>query len=70
MTNKLLLLKIISENQPIGTHKLDILFYSVTSFKIPWSPIMTDLKNEEMITHDNSGYKLTLKGISYLKAHT
>ncbi|HEX7846211.1 MAG TPA: hypothetical protein VF476_10470 [Chitinophagaceae bacterium] len=65
MNYKLILLRIISENQLIGIHKLDRLFYDEVGFDTPWPPMMEELKKDGLVIHD-AGYKITKKGLAYL----
>lgn len=64
MENKIILLKIIRDNQTLGIHKIDRLFHEVVDFSISWVPIMKELRKEELI--GDTGYEITKKGFEYL----
>lgn len=64
MENKIILLKIIRDNQTLGIHKIDRLFYDVVDFSTSWVTIMKELRQEELI--EDAGYKITKKGLEYL----
>ena len=68
MNNKAIILKIIKDNQPIGIHKLDRLFHEFVEFSISWVPILQELREESLV--EESGYKITTKGLEYLKKNT
>ena len=68
MKNKILLLKIIKDNQSLGIHKIDRLFHDVVDFSVSWLPIMNELREEKLI--EETGYKINQKGLEYLSKHS
>ena len=69
MDHKIVILKIVKENQPIGIHKFDRLFYDKVDFSVPWPPLMAELRNEGMVETVN-GYLITKKGERYLNQNS
>ncbi|WP_312923838.1 hypothetical protein [Empedobacter brevis] len=65
MDYKVVILKIIKENQQLGIHKMDRLFHDVVNFSVSWVPIMQELREEKLI--EENGYKITSKGLQYLE---
>lgn len=65
MDYRIIILKIVKENQPLGIHKFDMLFYNKVDFSVPWAPIVEELKSEGML-QAGYGYFITEKGEKYL----
>lgn len=64
MKNKIIILEIIRDNQPLGIHKFDRLFYDKVDFSISWLPLMNELRDDGLI--QETGYEITEKGLDYI----
>lgn len=69
MKKRIYILKLITDNQPISTHKLDRLFYDEFPFNERWVPDMEELLNDGLVERTQEGRIATEKGMKYLEDH-